>query len=753
MPADGPWIGRARSRVEDERLTIGHGRFVSDLTPQDCLHLAFARSPYAHAMLTEVGIEDAAAVPGVAAVITGDDVAGLDDLPVNPLLPGIRQPRFPVLARDRLRAVGEPVAAVIAYTLATAVDAAELVEIDCDPLDPALGTEEGGPDLFEDVPANRAFAHRWHAGDGDDVFAAAHSTVSVQVDHERVAPFALEPRAALAEPADDGALTVWLSTQTPHRARDDLAALLGLEATKVRVVAPDVGGAFGGKASLYPEELMVAWAAQQLGRPVKWVASRGEELLAATHGRGLATRAVAALAEDGRVVALRAQIAAPLGHWMPFSAVVPARNAGRILPGPYAISAVDIEAHGTLTSTAPMGIYRGAGRPEAAALMERLMDAGAVAVDLDPVEIRRRNLIPASAMPYSTPTGETYDSGDYVACLDRACAAAGYDALRRDQAARRARGELVGIGVAVYVEPCGTGWEGAEIRLAADGTIVAATGSSAQGQGRETTVQAIVADGLGVPPEIVRVAEGDTLEVPAGIGALASRSTAIGGSAVVEAAENFRAKAVGAAATLLQAKHEDIELTAAGPRDAAGGAEIAWAALAEAAGALAAEIRYTVPGEAWAYGACIAVLSVDPETGVPTVEGITWADDAGVVVNPLLADGQLVGGLAQGLGQALMERIVYDDDGQLVTGSLMDYAVPRAADMPPVDLHRSETPATVNRLGAKGVGEAGCIGIPAAILNAAYDALAPIGVRELRMPLTPARLWDAMRRAGEDGSR
>lgn len=748
-------IGRSRPRVEDARLVAGRGRFVDDVRSADCLHVAFARSSVAHARLRAVGIETASTMPGVRAVFVGADVRALGDLPVNPLIESVTPPPFPILAVDHIRAVGEPVAAVVADTGPAAIAAAERVEIDCEPLEPASG-DGPAPTLHPSLGGNRAFDLSLSHGDTVAAFDAADHIVSVSITHPRVAPLTLEPRAIhVAFDPEDDTLTVWLSSQAPQRARRDLAGIIGIAPDRIRVIAPDVGGAFGMKASLYPEEVLTAWAALSLRRPVKWTASRSEDLLAATHGRGLVTKAQAAVDGDGRITALRARVRASLGHWLPFSGVVPARNAARILPGPYDVPAVDIGAEGFLTTEAPAGIYRGAGRPEAAALMERLIDEAARATGIDPVEIRRRNLLAASRLPHRTPTGEVLDSGDYGAVLEQACAVADYAGLRDRQAESRRNGELMGIGVAFYVEPCGVGWESGKVRLEADGRITASTGSSAQGQGRETAFAQIVADALCMDPDAIDVVHGDTAAVPEATGALASRSTGIGGSAIHQAAANLREKARPHAARLLQAAPEAIALDQGGFRvEGQDGPVADWASVAQAAvddadsgesgSGLEASVRFEASGESWAYGCCIASVAIDADTGMTRVERIVWVDDAGVVVNPRLADDQLVGGLAQGLGQALMEEIVYDGDGQLVTGSLMDYALPRADDMPEVVLDRIETPALTNPLGAKGIGEAGCIGAPAAILNAAVDALAPLGVRHLDLPLTGERIWRAM---------
>lgn len=708
------------------------------------MHVVFVGSMEAHGRIVAVETEYAAEMPGVVAVYTGADVAHLGQIPVNPLIQELGVPDGAVLARDKVYAVGQPVAAVVANSAAEAQDAADMVFVEIEPLPPVLDGRHGAA-IFDAIPDNRAAAQRWTAGDAEAAFASAAHVVETRIVHPRLAPTALEPRAALAEWHEDGRMTVWLSTQTPHRARADLAGINGFDEAKLRVIAPDVGGAFGMKASIYPEEILVAWAAAKLERSVRWTASRAEELSAATHGRGATVEGALALDEAGTILALRATVTAPLGHWLPFSAVVPARNAARVLPGPYAVSAVDIRAEAYLSTTAPVGIYRGAGRPEGAMLIERLIDEAARKLGQDPIELRRRNLIPGSAMPHDTPTGERLDSGDFPALLDAARELIDYDSLKAERDRRCAAGEIVGIGCAVYIEPTGAGWENATASLTADGSIVAATGSTAQGQGRETAFAQIVADILQVDPEAVTVLEGDTETTPNGIGALASRSTPIGGGALVQAAEALREKARAIAAEMLQAEPDSLTLTPAG-FEKTGGAVASWAEIAaHASEPLGAAATFTTKGEAWGSGACIALLSVNGDTGEPRVERMAWVDDAGTVVNPELLEGQLIGGIAQGLGEALMERVVYDADGQLLTGSFMDYQLPRAADMPRMDFGRIVTPSPLNPLGAKGVGEAGTIGAPAAILNAALDALAPFGVTELQMPLSGEKLWRAIK--------
>ncbi|QYK43675.1 MAG: xanthine dehydrogenase family protein molybdopterin-binding subunit [Paracoccaceae bacterium] len=706
-------------RREDARLLAGQGRFVANLVPPGCLHLAFLRSPYRAGRIALLDTADARDLPGVRAVLTAGDLVWQATAAVNPLLPEARMVPLVPLARGFVRAAGQAVAAVVADTPEAARDAVDAI----------LFEVEEDPESPEPVARERVGAA--------DALPPGGQRIVARVDHALVAPMAMEPRAALAVP-DDAGLTVWLPVQTPQRCRDDLAAMLGLPPDRVRVVAPDVGGAFGGKASLMPEDAVVAAAALRLGRGVFWQGTRSEDFVAATQGRGARTRAEAVL-EGGRITALRATMTFPLGHWMPYSALAPARNGARILPGPYLIEDCGAEVTALTTEGPAVNIYRGAGRPEAAMLLERLMDRAAEADGTDPLEMRRRHVSGA---------GPRACSGDMGALLDRMAVAADYAGLRLRQAARRAAGAVCGIGIGLYVEPCGQGWETAGIDLLPDGTVRARSGSSAQGQGRETAAAQIVAERLGIDPGRIAVAAGDTAVMPEGIGALASRSTAIGGAALLRAADRFLMELREAAAAMLGVDPAAVSVTDAGV--STGAATLSWGDVAARLGRpLSVDLRHETGAEAWASGAVLAEVGIDPDTGAVTVERITWADDAGRVVNPVLVRGQLLGGLAQGLGAALMERMVIRD-GQCLTGSLMDYAVPRAADMPPVTLLSCPTPSPANPLGAKGVGEAGCIGVPAAILNAVQDALIPHGAPDLSLPLTPEKVWRAINRLPQE---
>lgn len=705
-------------RVEDAGLLSGQSRFLADIAPKDCLHAVFVRSPVARAKLSRVDVDAAAQSAGVHLALTAGAVGERMWPSVNPVFANMRPIIRSLLAVDRVDAVGEPVALIVAQSEFGARDAAELVVADYEAEPAVVRTEDalGGPPIFSDWPDNIAFEHRWLHGDGESAFKSAKHVVRMRLDMPRVAAVALEPRGAMADwNAATRALTAWLPTQTPHRARAELARILGLSAQSVRVITPCVGGAFGAKASLYPEDVLVAIAAMKLQRPVCWISTRNEDFVATSHGRGAQLRAEAAVDGCGRFLGLRADLTFPLGYWAPYSAAVPAWNAGRILPGPYRIDVVDIRVTGVVTNAAPVGIFRGAGRPEAALVMERMMDEAARVLQLDPAAVRRVNLIEAAAFPYTTSTAEVLDSGDYPQLLERALESARYRQLRAEQSHDGVGGELLGMGICLYIEPCGRGWESARVSREPDGRIVVASGSSAQGQGHQTTFAQIAADCLQVPLSHVEVVEGDTALTPEGVGALASRSTAIGGSAVRAAAEKLREL-----------------LRAANP----GGAR-----------RIEASVIYTAPAEAWSSGCCIAIVAINRDTGELQVRRLFCVDDCGVVINPVLFRGQLLGGLAQGIGQALRERIVYDADGQLLSGSLMDYALPRADEMPDVDVHSIVTQTRANLLGAKGIGEAGCIAAPAAILNAAHDALRAAGDCHLELPLTSESIWRALQGA------
>jgi len=756
------WVGKPLKRREDHRLLIGAGAYVDDMAPPGCLHVALLRSPHAHARVVRLDVQTARDAPGVHAVVTGKDVAHLAPMPVNRLVPDMRVPPHPIIAESQVHAVGMPVAAVVAEDVYAAYDALDLIGVEYEPL-PALPQPEGAlaadaPLLFSGIDGNRVLARTVREGDAAAAFAAAAHVVPLRVAQNRISAVAMEPRSVLASyDRMTGDLTMWVSCQAPFRIRGEVARLLELPEGRVRVIAPDVGGGFGVKTGPYREDVLLAWLTRELGRPVKWVATRREDQVTTNQARGSVCEGELALDAGGRITGLRARVTAPLGAHLMNAAAGSPWNHVRCMPGAYVIPACDITVHGALTTTAPVSAYRGAGRPEACFFIERLIDTAARAMRLDPAELRRRNLIPPDRFPFKTITGQVYDSGDYPQALDRALRAADYDGMRRRQAERRARGEIVGVGLVSYVEPCALGWESGSIRVERSGKVTAITGSSAHGQGHETTFAQVVAYHLGVTPDEVTVLHGDTRSGPEGFGTFGSRSVALGGGALVRTSVEVREKGRRIAARILEAAPEDI-VPVRGGFQVAGVPQkrVAWKEVATAAYAgggalppgdtpgLEATTYFQPGGEAWSSGAVVCGLSIERETGELRLEQIVWVDDAGTIINPLLAEGQLHGSLAQGLGQTLMEAIVYDPDGQCLTSTLMDYAIPRAADVPPVLIEKMHSASPLNPLGAKGLGEAGCIAIPPAIVNAAVDALAPLGVGHLDMPLTPERLRAAL---------
>jgi carbon-monoxide dehydrogenase large subunit len=702
---------------------------VDDVVVPGLLHAFVVRSPVAHGVITSLDVSAARVVPGVAGVFTADDMRDVGPLPGPQGLDGLAGLELPLLrtAGDRVRWAGEPVALVVAETAALAADAAELVSVDYDVL-PAVTSPEaaaaaGAPALYEG--GNVCFRERLTGGDAAAVFAAAAHRVRQRMVSQRVAPVALEPRGVLAQ-ITDGRLDVRISTQRPHEVQGWLAGMFGLAAARIRVVTGDIGGGFGAKGPLYPDQVAVIAAARLLGRPVKWIEERGESFLATTHGRDQVADLEMAVTADGRITAIRGTVQAGLGAYLTPNAPSSVLNRmGPLLGQCYAIDAIDVELVGVLTNATPVGPYRGAGRPEATYFTERLVDLAAVAAGLDPAEVRRRNFIPAESFPFRTRTGLTYDSGDYHAALDRALPA--YRQLRRDQAAARAAGAVAGVGICCFVEPGGImpgdPPDQATVTVEPSGAVTVAVGTSGHGQGHQTVFGQLAAEILGVPFADVTVVFGDTDLAPFGYGTFGSRSTVAGGTAVLRACE----------AVLARARRVDAPVP-----------------LAEAArrlGGLKATGSADVGGVTYAFGCYVCAVSIDPDTGRVRIDRVIAVDDCGRVLNPLLVEGQVHGGVAQGVGQALFEAVQYDEDGQPLTASLMDYAVPSAAQVPPVESYRLETPSPVNPLGVKGMGESGTIGVTPAVVNAVMDALAPYGVRHLDMPLTPEKVWTAIQRS------
>ncbi|GIV90771.1 MAG: aldehyde dehydrogenase [Chloroflexus sp.] len=761
-------IGAEVKRREDPRLIRGQGTYVSDLRLPGMLYVAIARSPYAHARIVAIDKAAALAMPDVVAVYTGADLlACCQPLPLASSGEGgggsqryTGRTRY-VLAVERVRHVGEAVAAVIARTPEAALDAALALPIEWEPLpavvDPLAAIAPDAPIIFDGLPDNIDHRRRRQKGDVEAAFAAAHRIVRQRMVNQRLLGFPMEGRAVVAapDPANDG-VTVWTSTQTPHQVRGEIAKVIGLDENRVRVIAPDVGGGFGVKIGIYPEEALLAALARQLNAPLRWVEGRLEHVQATTHGRGQVCDIEAAVTADGEVTALRMQIVADLGAY-PLAPGLPDLTTAMAI-GVYKIPAVDLEAICVYTNTTPVAAYRGAGRPEAAYYIERLMDLIAAELHIDPAEVRRRNFIPPDAFPYKTPTGLTYDSGEYDRALTKALTLAKYEQLRAEQAARRAAGDrmLLGIGIACYVEMCGFGpYESAQIKVEPSGTVTVTTGISPHGQGTATTFAQIVADQIGADFERIVVKHSDTAITPMGVGTMGSRSLAVGGAALVRAATKVREKARQIAAAMLEASVADIELhegryrVRGVPDRALTLTEIARRAYSnklppDLDPGLEAVDYFRPPDLIYPFGAHVAVVEVDRETGHVRIREYYSVDDCGPRISPLIVTGQVHGGLAQGIAQALLEEVVYDANGQLLSGTLMDYALPRADFFPPFTVDKTETPTPLNPLGVKGIGEAATIGSTPAIANAVIDALTPFGVRHLDIPLRSEKIWRAI---------
>jgi carbon-monoxide dehydrogenase large subunit len=691
--------------------------------------------------------------------------------------PGMNIPRHPVLAEDKVRYVGEPVAVAVATSRYVARDAAEAIEVDYDPLEAAVDVEKaaeaGAPILFEEFGTNIAFRVETPNPAVDQAFRAAEKVVKIRIEQQRLLPTAMEPRAAAAQwEGGTRQLTLWSSTQIPHLLRTQLAEALKLPESRVRVIAPEVGGGFGAKLNVYGEELLVAHLAMKIGRPVKWTQTRREDFAATTHGRGQVEYVEAACTKDGTITAMRLKLFLDCGAYCQL--LTPAISGFTVLlmHGCYKVPAIAGEQIGVLTNKMATDAYRGAGRPEAAFIAERVADRVAAELGLDPVEVRRKNFIPKEAFPYSTPGGLVFDSGDYEGSLRKVLEIVDYPALRKEQAELRSQGRYLGIGISTYLEICGIGpsallppklkaggWESATVRVDPSGSVTVLTGASPHGQGQETSFAQIVADDLGVPIDDVAVLHGDTAIVQAGVGTFGSRGTALGGTAVRMSLDKIKTKIRTIASHMMEAPPEALDvgegkvfLKTAPDRS------ITLAKVVEAAYGFKAGIPAIEPGlEAtsfyepanclFPFGAHVAVVEVDAETGQVHFRRYVAVDDCGNQINPLLVEGQVHGGIAQGVGQALYEGAVYDDSGQLVTGSLMDYAVPKATMVPQMELDSTVTPTPVNPLGVKGVGEAGTIGSTPAVVNAVLDALAPFGITHLDMPLWPEKIWRAIRQA------
>jgi aerobic carbon-monoxide dehydrogenase large subunit len=772
-------------RVEDHRLLRGDGCFVADIIISDELHCVIVRSPHAHANIRKIDSAQACAAPGVVAVLTGADMGADQVGPMRPLWairsadgsPMAEPPRY-ALARERVRHVGEPVAAVIGETREQALDAADLVEIGYEALPVVVDAREAraaaAPQLHEAAPQNICF--RWARGDEaavrKAVAAAAHVT-RFDLINNRLIGAAIEPRAvlAVADPTNEK-LTLYCATQVPHHVRRFIAEELGVGESSIRVIAPDVGGGFGYKGKHYPEETIVAWAARRLRQPVKWIAGRSESFISDNQGRDHFTHAELALDERGKFLALKVETVANLGAYVStFGAAIPSAIYSALLAGVYQTPAICVQVTGIFTNTLPTDAYRGAGRPEACYVLERLADRAAHELGINRAELRARNLIPASAMPYRTPIGPTYDCGDFPKVFARALEMADYASFSKRRAQAKRSNRLRGFGMACYVESSGvapsrfagalgarTGFfESAMIRVQPDGGVQALLGTHNHGQGHATTMAQILATRFGVPLASIEIIEGDTDQVPYGTGTFGSRSIAVGGSALDRAAAKIIAKGKLVAAHLLEASAGDIDFADGSFAVAGTDRRLSFAEIARAANVphnfphetlepgLQESAVYDPTAFAFSNGAHVCEVEIDAETGLTRIVGYCAVDDVGTVINPMIVEGQVHGGIAQGLGQVLTELCAYDAGGQLLSGSFLDYALPRADDLPVIESELDESqPCTHNPLGAKGCGEAGTIAAPAAILSAALDALSPLGVTDLDMPLTPEAVWRAI---------
>jgi carbon-monoxide dehydrogenase large subunit len=774
------YVGQRVKRTEDPRLIKGLGHYVDDIRLPDTLYVAFLRSMYAHARIKSIDTSEAAHAPGVVAVYTGKDAADkVGPVPCAGAIPGLRVPDYRVLAKEHLVFVGQPIAAVVATDRYAARDAVDLIMLECEELPAVVDCEkaaEGGPLIYEEYGDNIAYRLTSGEGDIDAALASADRIIKQRMVNSRLAPIAMEPRGVLARylPGEQE-LTIWSSTQIPHLLRTQLALMLGIPENKLRVITPEVGGGFGSKLNVYAEEALLGWISMQLGKPAKWIETRRENVQATVHGRGQVGVLEIGCKNDGSVTGLRYSVVADMGAYHQLLTPAVPTLTGLMLSGAYKIPAIQMNITAVFTNKMATDAYRGAGRPEATYVIERAMDLVAAEFGIDPVEVRRKNFPAPSEFPFKTATGLFYDTGDYNAALNKALEMAGYQKLREEQKKARDEGRLIGIGVSSYVEICALGpsqampaggWESATVRIEPTCKVTVLTGASPHGQGQETSFAQIAADELGVDLNDVTVIHGDTSIVQYGIGTFGSRATAVGGTAVYVAIQKLKEKATQIAAHMLKVDASAIAFS--------GGRFTVQAAMAAGGGdgsqtvadgrsvtiqevALTAHLARNIPpgmepglsathffepsNFTFPFGTHLVVVEIDRETGDIRFLRYIAVDDCGKVINPMLVDGQVQGGIVQSIGQAMYEEVVYDENGQLVTGELMDYAVPKAAMCPWFELDRTETPTPVNPLGVKGVGEAGTIGATPAIVNAIIDALSPFGVRHIDMPIRPETVW------------
>jgi carbon-monoxide dehydrogenase large subunit len=759
-----PLVGKAIKRREDPRLITGTATYVDDIQMPGMHHAAIVRSPHAAARILGVNTKPALDRPGVVAVFTGEDTKDVGPVPCGASLPGLRVPHHYILARDRVYFVGHPVAVVVATDRYVARDAADLVEVEYEPLpavaDPEKALEAGAPAVHPEWPDNTAFTFHQEGGDVNQAFAEADVVVKQRIVSQRLIPSAMETRGVVADwRSGDKALTIYDSTQIPHLLRTLVAGALGIPENRLRVVAPEVGGGFGSKLNVYAEDILMGFVAMRIGKPVKWIESRRENFTCTIHGRGHVDYYELAAKRDGTLLGIKLKLIQDLGAYHQLLTPAIPTLSVLMMPGLYRCPNVQADIVGVFTNCVPTDAYRGAGRPEATHGIERMMDILAAELKMDPAELRLKNFPKPDEFPFPTATGLTYDSGDYAAPLQKALDIVDYRKLRAEQGAAREAGRLMGIGMSTYGEICAFGpspatpaggWESATVKIEPSGKVTVLTGASPHGQGEETTFAQIAADELGVNIDDVIVMHGDTSAVQYGIGTFGSRATAVGGTALYYALQNLKDKIKRFGAMLLDS--DDVSFSGGVcVCNKSGNAK----SLAEIAGAtyramklppgaepgLVATHFWEPPNFAFPFGAHIVVTEIDRETGEVALRRYVAVDDCGRIINPLLVAGQVHGGVLQGIGQALYEQAVYDADGQLITGEFTDYVIPRAAMAPWIETDHTVTPSPVNPLGVKGVGEAGTIGASPAVVNSVVDALSPLGVRHIDMPMTPEKIW------------
>ncbi|MBZ5608868.1 MAG: xanthine dehydrogenase family protein molybdopterin-binding subunit [Acidobacteriia bacterium] len=765
-------VGKRIRRREDPRLITGTATYVDDIQMPGMHHAVIVRSPHGAARIKRINIKKAQELPGVAAVFIGKDTEKVGPVPCGASLPGLRVPHHHILAIDRVYFVGHPVAVVVATDRYIARDAADLVEVDWEPLptvtDPEKALAPGAAAVHPEWPDNTAFTYHQEGGDVDKAFAQADVVVKQRITSQRLIPSAMETRGVVAEwHTGDRALTLHSSTQIPHLLRTILAQMLGLEENRLRVVTPEVGGGFGSKLNVYAEEALMGFVAMKIGKPIKWIESRRENFTCTIQGRGHVDYYEVAAKRDGTILGIKLKLIQDLGAYHQLLTPAIPTLSVLMMPGIYNCQNIRADIVGVFTNAVPTDAYRGAGRPEATHGIERMVDILAAELKMDPADIRFKNFVSNDAFPYATATGLTYDSGNYAAPLVKAMDMVSYKKLRQEQAQARTDGRFLGIGISTYGEICALGpspatpaggWESATVKIEPSGKVTVMTGASPHGQGEETTFAQIAADELGVGIDDVLVVHGDTAIVQYGIGTFGSRATAVGGAAMYYAIQELKEKIKKYGAMLLES--DNVSFANGACVDNKTGKSVPLAQIAAASyramklppntePGLVATYFWEPPNFTFPFGAHIVVTEVDRETGAIALKRYVAVDDCGKIINPLIVDGQVHGGVVQGLGQALWEQAVYDDTGQLITGEFMDYALPKASNIPWLETGHTETPSPVNPLGVKGVGEAGTIGCSPAVVNSVVDALSPLGVRHIDMPMTPEKIWNLVQAGGK----